>query len=369
MARLSASVLSSKPTSRPVAMVVARIVQRPERDVGVFVALPGCAREHVVWSARGRRHRVRVSGCGRSRRRRAIDGRVGLEVRLAASAEVCAAHALHGERGLGHGLRLVDPRRAGDGKSRQPARALQPAGQQRAAAAGEPAAALDEAVHVLALQADAVAERGKPAGEVGEPSERKQALGADDAEHGGRQAVEPVADDAAEAVPERPAPGDGQHGEAAGEQQHRQREHARLAAVGEDALGDQQLDAPEHGREQEEDGGKAQRVEHHVGEHGADRAEKVARLAARGVREARVRLRPGEEARPGGADPRQEQGSGSAAEPSEEPVLHRRRKQASRVAMGLEWHVCERTLYARTITKRSRASPTVAASWTNARRT
>ncbi len=86
------------------------------------------------------------------------------------------------------------------------------------AAAGKPAAALDQAVEILALEADRVAERGKAADEVGKPGQRKRALGAGKGKDRRRQLVEPIADDAAEAVRERPAFAERQHGEAARQQ-------------------------------------------------------------------------------------------------------------------------------------------------------
>ena len=63
--------------------------------------------------------------------------------------------------------------------------------------------------------------------------------------------------------------------EAAGYQQHGERKKAGLFAIGADALGEHQLEAPEHGSKQQENTGEAEGVEHDVGEDGAGRAQRV----------------------------------------------------------------------------------------------
>ena len=178
----------------------------------------------------------------------------------------------------------------------------QPFGNQRAAATRQAPAALDETVEIVALQPDAVSQHGKAGEEVGKAGERHEALAADEVEDGGGELVDPVADDAAEAMAERPAGRQRQRGEAAGEQQHGEREETGLFAVAADALGEHQLEPPEHGSEQQEDAGETEGVEQHVGEDGAGRSERVGGDAVGGMREAGVGLRPGQEAGPRGSD-------------------------------------------------------------------
>ncbi len=71
-------------------------------------------------------------------------------------------------------------------------------------------------------------------------------------------------------MPERPAGRQWQRGEARGQQQHGERKEAGLLAVGRHALGEHQLEPPEHRGEQQEDAGETEGVEEHVGEDGAE---------------------------------------------------------------------------------------------------
>ena len=218
----------------------------------------------------------------------------------------------------------------------------EPFGNQRAAAARHAPATLDETVEVVALESDAVAEQGETAEEECQSGERCGTCDADEVEGGCRQLVDPIADDAAEAVPERPSGRERQRREASGKQQHGERKEAGLLAVGADALGEHELQPPEHRGKEQEHAGKTESVEQHVGEDGATRAERVGGCAVGGVRKAGVGLRPGEKASPSGGYACQEGEPPGADRPSNQPFFHSRRKQASRV-MRPERHL-ERTL-------------------------
>ncbi len=218
----------------------------------------------------------------------------------------------------------------------------EPFGNQGAAAAGHAPAALDETVEVVALEADAVAEQGKSAEEERQSGEWRGSSSADEVEAGRRQFIRPVADDAAEAVPERPAGRQRQGREASGKQQHGEGKEAGLLAVGADALGEHEFQPPEHRGKEQEHAGETESVEQHIGEDGATRAERVGGRAVGGVRKAGVGLRPGEKAGPSGGDACQEGEPPGADRPSNQPFFHSRRKQASRV-MRPERHL-ERTL-------------------------
>ena len=263
-------------------------------------------------------------------------GRPGQE-RLAARAvcRFCVGGVAGALRLAGGGRRLERYGGAGEVLS-------QPVGNQRAAAARQAPAALDKTVEVVALQPDAISEHGKAGEEVGKAGERHDALAADEIEHGGGELVDPVADDAAEAMTERPAGRQRQGGETASQQQHGEREETGLFAVAADALGEHQLEPPEHGSEQQEDAGETERIEQHVGENGARRSKRVGGDAVGGMRKAGVGLRPGQEAGPRGSDAHQEREPSGADRPSNQPLFHRGRKEASRV-MRPERHL-ERTL-------------------------